>query len=269
MISGPRNCRLDPRPIPHRGRITSVIYWIVSTKSDYRRNEMRPSPTEWLKGHAESLGLRGINALALPDRWPLPHQLREALTGRGVSCPPTGELPDKVSPENLELLSKLARVARITPCKRLAEQVIWWHYPCGTTHGMASLSSPALGGRTARGLGVPPPRINLRNREQFESPTEAMVSGRRWLQEIKLVRDSESDLYELFMHISPESDGANPRRYIFDAVAVIRDRKSDPLQIHGIEIAGGFHVNWSGKLEGMAPYFNFLWIAVPEQAERD
>ena len=34
---------------------------------------------------------------------------------------------------------------------------------------------PALGGRTARGLGVPPPRINLRNREQFESPTEAMV----------------------------------------------------------------------------------------------
>ena len=236
-------------------------------QTDYWRNEAK-SFTEWLKGHAESLGLKESTLWRYLTAGRYYIKLREALTGRGVSCPPLGELPDKVSPENLELLSKLARVAPDNALQRLAEQVLSGGITRAELRTVWQAYRPARGGRTARGLGVPPPRINLRNREQFESLTEAMVLTSLASGDPSWSGIRNPDLYELFMHISPESDGATPRRYIFDAVAVIRDRKSDPLQIHGIEIAGGFHVNWSGKLEGMAPYFNFLWIAVPEQAER-
>lgn len=221
-------------------------------QTDYWRNEAK-SFTEWLKGHAESLGLKESTLWRYLTAGRYYIKLREALTGRGVSCPPLGELPDKVSPENLELLSKLARVAPDNALQRLAEQVISGGITRAELRTVWQAYRPALGGRTARGLGVPPPRINLRNREQFESLTEAMVLTSLASGDPSWSGIRNPDLYELFMHISPESDGATPRRYIFDAVAVIRDRKSDPLQIHGIEIAGGFHVNWSGKLEGMAP----------------
>lgn len=92
-------------------------------QTDYWRNEAK-SFTEWLKGHAESLGLKESTLWRYLTAGRYYIKLREALTGRGVSCPPLGELPDKVSPENLELLSKLARVAPDNALQRLAEQVI-------------------------------------------------------------------------------------------------------------------------------------------------
>ena len=237
-------------------RIEQTNYWRTEAKSF----------TEWLKARSESMGLKESTLWRYLTAGRYYIKLREALTGRSVSCPPLGELSDKVSPENLELLSKLARVAPDDVLQRLAEQVISGGITRAELRTVWQAYRPALGGRTARGLGVPPPRVNLRNREQFESLTEAMVltslaSGNPSWSGIQ-----NPDLYELFMHVSPETDGAASRRYIFDAVAVIRDRKNDPLKIHGIEITGGFHLDWYRKLEGMAPYFNFLWVAVPEQA---
>jgi hypothetical protein len=75
------------------------------------------------------------------------------------------------------------------------------------------------------------------------------------------------DLYELFMHITPENVGTVPRRYTFDAVIVVRNGKNDPLQIHGIEIIGGFSFDLVKKLEEMAAYFDFMWVVVPEEAQ--
>ncbi len=236
-------------------------------RTDYWRQEAK-SFTEWLKGRSESLGLKESTLWRYLTASRYYIKLRDTLTGRGVSCPPLGELPGKVSPENLELLSKLARVAPDDVLQRLAEQVISGGITRAELRTAWQAYRPALGGRTARGLGVPPPRINLRNREQFESLTEAMVLTSLASGDPSWSGIRNPDFYELFMQISPESVGAVPRRYTFDAVAVVRERKNDPLQIHGIEIAGGFHLNWSGKLEGMAPYFDFLWVAVPEQAER-
>ena len=62
-------------------------------QTDYWRNEAK-SFTEWLKGHAESLGLKESTLWRYLTAGRYYIKLREALTGRGVSCPPLGELPD-------------------------------------------------------------------------------------------------------------------------------------------------------------------------------
>lgn len=236
-------------------------------QTGYWKNEAK-SFTEWLKSLAGSFDLKESTLWRYLTAGRYYVQLRETLAGRKISCPPLEHLSDKVSPENLELLSKLARVAPNDVLQRLAEQVINGSITRAELRTTWQAYRPVLGGRTARGGGVLAPRINLKDRTQFDSLMEAMVfttlssDGAGW------TGIANPDLYELFMQVHPEYAGRRSTYRIFDALAVVRERKNSPLEIHGIEIAGGFHINMRGKFEGMAPFCNFLWLAIPESANR-
>lgn len=81
--------------------------------------------TEWLRRFAQQLGKRGESSFwryLTAGRYYI--ELRKQLLSRNVQCPLLQDLPERVSPENLELLSKLERVAPPDVMHNLSERVV-------------------------------------------------------------------------------------------------------------------------------------------------
>lgn len=222
--------------------------------------------TEWLQRYADRLNLKESTFWRYLSAARYYISLQRIITERGISCPSLTELSDKVSPENLELLSKLDRVAPVAVLQRLAPQVIEGSITRAELRTVWQAYRPALGGRTARGLGVSPPQINPSDHEQYQSLTEAMVLAALASGDLAWTGAQDPDLCELVMHVSPERIGAGGSHFMFDAVAVVRERRNDPIKIHGIEIKSLIQPAYLSELVKMAPFFDFLWVAVPEQA---
>jgi len=234
-------------------------------QTEYWRRDAR-SFTEWLRRQAAMLDLKEATLwryLAAARHYT---KLRESFTAHGIWCPSPADLSDKVGPENLELLSKIDRVAPVEVRQRLARQVIEGCITRAELRTAWQAYRPALGGRTARGLGVPPPQIDPSDHEQRRGLTEAMVLAALASGDRSWTGGQNPDLCELVMHIGPERAGLDGSYFVFDAVAVVRERENDPIKIHGIEIKSRFQPADLCELEKMAPFFDFLWVAVPEQA---
>ncbi len=219
--------------------------------------------TEWMRNKAQAFDLKQAAFWRYLTAGRYYVQLRETLAAYNVSCPPLEALPDKVSPENLELLSKLARVIPDEGLRRLAGQVIDGSVTRAKLRTTWQAYRPALGGRTAQGGGVGAPRINLNDHIQTESLAMASVlatltsAGPGW------TGGEKPDLYEIFMELRPEYIAPRSGSVVFDAVAVLREHKNSPLEIHGIEISSRSSPNMKEKFEGMAPFCSFLWLAIP------
>jgi hypothetical protein len=219
--------------------------------------------TEWLKALSPSLNLKEASLWRYLTAARYYQELRKTLIASGVSIPSLDELSDKVSPENIEILSKLARVMPDDVFRKIAQQVV------ASTVTRAELREtwlayrPVLEGRTARGKGVAVPKINPADSFQSESMLEAQIftalsaNGSEW------TGIERPDRYELFMHVSPELPLNARQRFTFDAVAAVRAHKSAPLTFHGIEIKGSYLISRSTYelLERQTPFCDFLWVA--------
>lgn len=217
--------------------------------------------TGWLQlnaakfGHTESTLWRYLSASRFYE------ELRVRLRRDHISSPPLESLPDSISPESIELLSKLTRVAPADVVRETAERLIKGTVTRAELRAKWQAFRPVLGGRTARGRGVPTPRFNASDRAQRYSQLEGLIftalsADSRW------TGNPNPDLYQLVHHVQP--DKMDPPRVSFDAVAVVRQRRDDPLMLHGIEVVGAL----LGRLdifETRAPYCDALWIAVHKE----
>lgn len=90
-------------------------------------------------------------------------------------CPAPAELPDTVSPENLELLGKLSRFVPDEHLPTLAQRVLTGDITRAELRQTWVAYRPALGGRTARGKGVAVPWVSPIDPKQCLSIVEAQV----------------------------------------------------------------------------------------------
>lgn len=218
--------------------------------------------TEWLKAISPSLKLKEASLWRYLTAARYYQEIHKTLIDKNVTIPPLDELFENVSAENIEILSKLARVTPDDVFLRLAKQVAAGTITRAELRETWLAYRPVLSGRTKRGKGVAVPKINPADPNQFNSMLEAQVftalsaSGSEWS------GVEHPDHYQLFMQVSPELPTDVRKRFTFDAVVTLRARNSDPLVFHGIEIKGScFSSSTYDLLEHQTPYCDFLWIA--------
>lgn len=218
--------------------------------------------TEWLKAISPSLKLKEASLWRYLTAARYYQEMHKILIDKSIAIPPLDELFDKVSPENIEILSKLSRVTPDDVFLRLAQQVVAGSITRAELRETWLAYRPVLEGRTARGKGVAVPKINPADSFQSDSMLEAQVfmalsnSGAEW------TGIERPDRYELFMQVSPELSPDVRQRFTFDAVAAVRANKSAPLTFHGIEIKGShFSRSTYELLERQTPFCDFLWVA--------
>lgn len=235
-------------------------------KSNYWANSAK-SFTEWLKQNAESIGLKESTLWRYLVVGRYYRDLRRQFARVKLGYPPLEELPSHVSPEKLEILAKLARVAPKDVYEPIVDLVLKNKISREELRAKWRAFRPVLGGKTARGRGVLPPRINRRDQDQYHSLREAMMinaitsHGPGWL------GDDRPVMYDVKMHVRPDYQGSNKYRfrYEFDAVALVK-RKDAQLEIHGIEISGGLFTRIQRLVE-MAEHCDYFWVALHRQGQ--
>lgn len=221
--------------------------------------------TEWLKAFSRALDLKEASLWRYLAAFRFYRQLQKPLA-RALSSSPLDELPDHVSPDNLDLLSRLVRVLPDDAFQQLAAKVMEGTITRDELRDTWQTYRSVLAGRTARGKGVSTPRFNSGDPVQFNSMLEAQVlavlsaGGAGW------TGTESPSLYELVKHVRPEFPPNIRQRFEFDAVAIVRFGRTDPVVLHGIEVRGHsrFHPV-DNLLDLRAPYCDFLWLAVHEQ----
>lgn len=231
--------------------------------------EHASSFSEWLRSFASSLGLGEASLWRYLASARYYKKLQETLSGRGVPCPQLNDLPGSVSPENLELLAKLARVAPDKVVQSIAARVVDGSIKRAEMRRTWEAYRPALAGRTARGTGVEVPTIDLRDSKQFHSVVEAQVFTSLSAADPAWTGIRRPHSFEIFHRIQPEFDKSARERFEFDAVVVTRASKNDPLEFHGIEIRGNGILTASviALLQKQLPYCNYLWLAIGAQSQ--
>jgi len=245
-------------PWPKLGRLCGEVerfgLWRAEAKSF----------SEWVRQLAARLDLKEGSLWRMLSSARFYVELQSSLAKRGIHLPLLDKLPESVSPESLELLSKLMRVAASTVTDPLVKGLIEGSVSRAQLRATWLAYRPVLAGRTARGRGVAPPRFNQRDLQQRNSRLEAdvmaglLVAGPDWTGTANLSR------YELFAQVRPQSRSSDRRIPELDAVAAVQD-KSGGVVLHGIDIRGGHILRSPQFLEYVAlvePFCDFLWIAM-------
>lgn len=183
--------------------------------------------------------------------------------GQSALFPPLREVADAVSPEKLEILSKLSRVAPDDVMTALVLRVVRSEITRAELRAQWEAYRPVLAGRTARGDGVSPPRVDHADPDQAAQLGEANVAftllsaGSAWTGCI------DPDLYEVFVELRVKA----PSPMVFDFVALQRRTPDSALELHGIEVLSRLgRQNLTTKIRPLLPFFNFVWLALPEDA---
>ena len=162
-------------------------------------------------------------------------QLRKKLDPAGKHLPKLDDPAIKASPESLEILRKISRVAPTELVTDLERRTMDGTISRRELRNLWETYRPVLGGKTARGRGMPAPRYDKKNwgmrRKLIEANILAQIvqNGPEWLP----FGNATVDVYKV-VHIS----GNDILRGLYpsapDMVVLYADQQT-PLTIHGIE----------------------------------
>ena len=239
---------------------------LARTESNAAWEGEAESFTEWLRmmasesGTAESTLWRYLGA----GRYYL--KLASTLKAKGLPTPSLKTVSRTVSPESLEILSKISRAAPESVFLDIAVKLLDGSVTRAALRRTWSAYRPVLEGRTARGGGARTPRVNHGTPETKESVLMATVKA-ALADNIRLLADDGEPGPSVFStEVAVEHADAREGSVIFDAVAACRSGSGNGLLLHGIEIVGGHETSIRRKLEKLAPFCDRLWVAVHEDS---
>jgi len=235
-------------------------------QSGYWRNDAH-SFTEWVTAQSKAFGLKKGTFFRCLTAGRYYEVLRKKLVNEKNNVPLLDKLPDSVSPENLELLSKLERVTPPDLFQDLARKTLSSTITRTELRTIWQAYRPILAGRTAQGRGVSAPQFNPADRRQYASLLEAQVLTALTSRSTGWSGIKSPALYEVFMEVTPEFKQQSHYAFAFDAIVLIRDNPASPIIVHGIEVTSGFALGITSKLNDRAPFCDRLWIAVHEEAK--
>lgn len=192
-------------------------------------------------------------------------QIKEKLESAGIKLPSLNEMPENVGPESVELLSKLERVIPDEIFPDLARKVFAGKATKVELRSMWETYRPVLAGKTARGKGILPPKINSNDPDQYNSLMEAMS-----LDSLKSAGPSWSghltpQLYHIFIHVTPDGYKMPRGIHLFSAVAMIKPANGD-IEYHAFRYPGMGLIMGAPQYEcDEADYCDYLWFIVPHR----
>jgi hypothetical protein len=185
-------------------------------------------------------------------------QLRKSIPDGETDYPAIQHFKGNISPENLELLSRIGRVAPEDMFVPLARRTLDGNITRSELRSIWQSVRPVLGDRTARGRGVTPPRVDIHDAEQTERQCESWIltqlqsSQEFWRGELGV------DRYVV----------VRPRKPTFDAV-VIASHIDVGVRLHGIEIRANLSPNIDIKrLVKASQHCDFLWLVLAHKVSQ-
>jgi hypothetical protein len=195
-------------------------------------------------------------------------QLRATLVGRGIECQSVEDLSKIISPESVELFSKIARAAPDDVLERLARRLVSGQVTRAELRDSWVAFRPVVEGTSARGRGAAVPRITNPTKAQVSrqlhaSVTNALIrSGGTWL------GCALPTAFGVMADVRPFSKEPRKAAPEFDAVAMLQRDARQPVEVHGLEIfvVGPEDLPFAARrisesLEQREPYVDRLWLA--------
>jgi len=218
--------------------------------------------TDWLKSNAEKLGNKESTLWRYLVVGRYYHDLREQFARVHLEYPPLLELPKHVSPEKLELLSKLGRVAPKDFFEKLIYDVLDNEITRDDIRDQWKAFRPAMQGKTSRGRKALIPSVNMKNKDACESIQDAIiinalkVAGSLWLS------NEPAQIYSVKIIVDINTDPKFDLPLI-PAVILWKTDGSNGLEIHCVETLRNFSfteqkLKW---LEHLSSCCDYLWVA--------
>lgn len=221
----------------------------------------------WLKGAKSFTGWIEMNAPALHTKpamlWRIlsagrfVRKVAERLKIIGIEIPSFDVLPDSVSPENVELLSKLSRVMPDETFADFARKVFTGDAKRSELRGAWETYRPVLMGKTARGRGVVPPKLNIRDDDQFRSLLEADTLSAFQAADPGWTGIASPLIFRVFVHVDPEGYRRSTITSLFPAVVVVKPPHGS-IEYHGIRFASFSRP--PNSYIGILAYCDYLWV---------
>jgi hypothetical protein len=221
--------------------------------------------SEWVRVKATEAGVSESTLWRYLGSSRYYRQLASMLKSRGITTPSLMTASTTVSAESLEILAKVSRAAPEKVVIDVATRLLDGSMTRAALRRTWSAFRPTLEGRTARGGGSEPPRVDMKTPESLESvlfaTLKASLSGN-----VGLLSESQSGSPALFETEVATDPGSKGRGFVvLDSVAAFREPPDGRLVIHGIEMANGRGSQPGPKLKKLAPFCDRLWVAAPRK----
>ena len=188
--------------------------------------------------------------------------LTKNLKTKGVDTPQFEFLSKKVSPENLETLEKIERVAPENVFKELAIRVIQCSIKRSELRSAWVAYRQVLDGKTARGIGVVAPRADLTNRIQLLMIGEAEVQAALNSASKDWTGFDAPQIYKVVPKLRIKANEKSFKSFEADAVILFQGDASAPVEFFEIDIKSHNDLNIPyDSLLKKAPYFDRQWVA--------
>ncbi|PLX85592.1 MAG: hypothetical protein C0617_03595 [Desulfuromonas sp.] len=238
------------------GRLLDAI-----EKTEFWRAEAK-SFTEWLRSHASMFGVKEATLW----RYLSAGRYIEELEGKyplflGRDDLPIEELLGGVSPENIEILSKLSRVAPEDVWGPLVQKVIEGSITRGEIRSLWKTFRPVLEGRTARGKGVSAPKFDSKSERQTGKLTEAMIRNALLKSSGEWTGAGPKEFFTILPDVELKSEAPITLRRAIDFVAIVG--KESGVELHGVEVQTGLGPGFWPDAELFTLYCDYLWVAYP------
>ena len=249
--------------LPKLGRASWVRTGIELARIEAEQSwsDSASSFSDWLKNQATKLGVEESNLWRYLSAVRFYPELRQSLIDGGHDCPEVQNLSEQVSPENLELLSKLIRVMPPADFAPLAARVLDRSAKRDELRKLWQAYRPALAGKTARGKGVAAPAFD--KNDPANRIKLVIAQARLLLEADPLAWLCQSD--PAFTHVVhdfrlPEKSALHGNAGM-DMVISLKRSDSAPLELHGVEIRVNLPVRAIPVLVDLAAWVDFLWVA--------
>lgn len=228
------------------------------------RHDGAASFTGWVRALSNQSGLgvailwRSLSAMRFYE------SLRKDF--RELDLPPITAIQKGVTPDHLELLSKLSRVMSRAELMAQLMAVLDGAVSRAELRDIWRAYRPVLKGRTARGRGQAIPTANPEDPEQLHSLVEARIYQTLAAADPVWTGFRDPDVYRLALNVAPISVRGTERTVVFDAVCVVRDKRYGPVLVEGMEFAtrGPHWTHEMSTLRRYGLYCDFFWLVVPE-----
>jgi len=230
-------------------------------RSGYWQKSFR-SFTEWLVSYSAKLGLKESSLWRYYRAAKYYKVLSMTLEKEGIFIPSLIHLENKVSPENLEIMAKIERVMPEPEFMKLAKSVLDGTIPRNDLRKTWFAYRQALGGRTARGMGVQIPIISSPSPQELAHILEGKILTALLASKGSCLSDSLPSFFELFIQPIPELMPGERNPHI-DAVVLVRIPPLNLLELHGIEIKSHnfrFSRQDIGQLKPLESYCDYAWV---------
>jgi hypothetical protein len=196
--------------------------------------------------------------------------LRTRFDPAGAHLLPLERVRGNPSPESLELVSKIERVAPSEILTSVQRQVMEGRITRDELRRLWETYRPVLGGRTKRGRGVTAPRYDVRNPimrvSLVESHFLALMTreGPSWLG-----IQGAAYLYRV-IHISVNKHLRKLQPSVPDAVVLLAEKEDSPLVLHGVEVGSGFSLpQFLWRYKHHQTDVDYLWFACDKLSPND